>query len=75
MVLFLFMLLIKTRLWKATIIENCLKLVVKKTRKQRKSSGTNAINLLYGNARVHTHADVINYLTKECIIIMLHLLY
>ena len=53
-------------------IENCLKSVVKEIRKQRKSSGTKGIKLLQDNTRPHTHSDVIHYLTKEDIIIMLH---
>ena len=46
-------------------IENCLKPVVKEIWKQRK-----VIKLLVDNARLHTHSDVINYLTEEGIIIM-----
>ena len=38
--------------------------------KQRKSSGRKGIKLLDDNARLHTHSDVINYLTEEGIIIM-----
>ena len=73
MLLFLFMLLIKTRLLNHnSYIENCLKLIVKEIRKHRKSSGTKDIKLLRNNARPHTHFDVINYLTKEGIIIIPH---
>ena len=43
--------------------------------KQRKSSGRKGIKLLHGNARPHTHSDVINYLTQEGIIIMSHRSY
>ena len=53
-------------------IENCLKAVVKKIRKQSKSSGTKRIKLLHDSARPYTHSDVINYLFKESIIIMQH---
>ena len=53
-------------------VENGFKLVVKGIRKQRKLSGTEDVKLLHDNARPHTHSHVINYLTKEGIVIMLH---
>ena len=56
-------------------IENCPNSVVKEIRKQRNSSGTKAIKLFYHNARSHIYPDVIHYLTKEDIIIMLRLPY
>ena len=69
------MLLTKTRLDHNYYVENCLETVVEEIRKQRKSSGTKDIKLLQDNAQLHTHSDVINYLTKNSIIIMLHPLY
>ena len=56
-------------------VENGFKSVVKEIRKQRKLSGTEDVKLLHDNARPHTHSHVINYLTKESIVMMLHLLY
>ncbi|CAF3856335.1 unnamed protein product [Rotaria sp. Silwood1] len=53
-------------------IENCLKPVVKKIWKQRKSAGTKGIKLLHDNVGPHRHSDVINYLTEEGINIMPH---
>ena len=53
-------------------IENCLKPVVKKIWKQRRSNGTKGIQLLDDNAGPHRHWDVINYLTEEGINIMPH---
>ena len=50
-------------------IETSLRPVVNEIRKQRKSSGTKGIKLLHDNAGPHIHSDVINYLTKEGIII------
>ncbi|CAF4623051.1 unnamed protein product, partial [Rotaria sp. Silwood2] len=46
--------------------------VVKEIWKQRKSADTKGIKFLQDNARPHIHSDVINYLTEEGIIIMLH---
>ncbi|CAF2734506.1 unnamed protein product [Rotaria sp. Silwood2] len=60
------------------IIHDCLKMkklhhpVVKEIWKQRKSADTKGIKFLQDNARPHIHSDVINYLTEEGIIIMLH---
>ena len=56
-------------------IQNRFKSVVKEIRKQKKSSGTKRIKLLHDNARLHTHSDIISYLTKESIIIMPHAPY
>ena len=53
-------------------IENCLKPVFKEIRKQKQSCGTEGIKLLQDNARPHTQSDVINYLTKEGIVIVPH---
>ena len=53
-------------------VENCLKPVIKDIRKRRKSSGTKSIKLLHDKTRSHTDSDVIDYLTKEGIIIMPH---
>ena len=56
-------------------IENCLKPVVNKIRKQRKSSGAKGVKLLQDDARTHTHSDVIYYLSKDGIIIIAHPLH
>ena len=51
-------------------MKNSLELIVNEIQKQRKSLGIKGTKLLHDNARPQTHFDVINYLTKEGIIVM-----